>query len=229
MGLWRSRFREQAAAASEPPTNEDKDGSKRPDIGRLRMPSRRATNLRQPTSIMTPAKEYPGIGFASEAAPVSQTKQPQVASLGDAFDVLPRQHVSSPVKEHDFASLTVADGPKEETREAKEEKEKPVRPKLGGSLAHRTPSGNLVGERRPTDTSVDFMEPEDYLRVDDADQDAAEVLRHVQSLSDRLSYKRPDKIHSLLAAVMHAQGIRPGISTPGRILVHQLDRPTKSS
>ncbi len=254
MGLLRQRERErlQLEASSKSASTESFDHNK-PNAEALRVdiPQEETQEQRQKrceltrmlsSAMMTPCKEYPGIGWASMTmspdSPEAHTwfERPKVKRHGSKRESITGPRSAHSHEEHDERTLIghspmitsptqMSATPATPTTGSEG---KPQRPKFGGVVAHRTPSGNLVGERRPTDTSVDFIENTRLDEVEeDIDQDAAEVLKHTQAMSDRLSYKKL-KVHSVLALLLRAQGIRPGLSQPGTLLMHQLDPPKET-
>lgn len=275
MGLLRQRFRERSEKAQRKNSadNENADMTK-PSKKAMRLhldginnhqegktPDLSPWKSMHSPAMMTPAKEYPGIGFATEFmspnSPDATTRPERVKSHRTTSKRHMKQEMSTVgedraaedsedrvgVVAEDKAGVIAEDkaggaAPKKTAVDDKDTKsestgapvhgesapdpktgsseldstsasstEKPKRPRIGGVVARRTPSGNLKGERRPTNASLDFIDNTELEDMEnDADNDAAEVLRHTQALSDRLSYKDVSKVHSVMGALLRSQG-----------------------
>ncbi|UZJ54086.1 hypothetical protein CBS101457_003406 [Exobasidium rhododendri] len=82
-------------------------------------------------------------------------------------------------------------------------------------VAERTASGN-VKTAKGVEGEVDFS-----VRAKDveAGNDAEEVHKCLEEISDHLNYKKP-KILSLSALLFRLKGLHPGIEQPGKVLIH---------
>ncbi|CEH19544.1 Phospholipase A2 (platelet-activating factor acetylhydrolase in humans) [Ceraceosorus bombacis] len=91
---------------------------------------------------------------------------------------------------------------------------------VGGVVAKRSDSGNgLLGIPRTSADESDFVTSAHELV--DVDRDVEAVQAAVEDISAIQSYKHP-KIHSLLGLLFRMKGVRPGLSTPGSVLVHSI-------
>jgi platelet-activating factor acetylhydrolase len=83
-------------------------------------------------------------------------------------------------------------------------------------FANRSPSGNIALVK-DAEECVDFSETGADVA---ADEDADKVHQGLEEISRGLEYKKP-KVHSLMALLFRLNGLHPGLSNPGKVLIHQ--------
>jgi platelet-activating factor acetylhydrolase len=87
---------------------------------------------------------------------------------------------------------------------------------LVAHFASRTPSGH-INTLSDQDECIDFSETAKDVS---ADEDAGKVHEGLEDISRRLEYKKP-KIHSLMGFMLRLSGLKPGLASPGKVLIHQ--------
>lgn len=173
----------------------------------------------QPEAPVTSATHFPNADANLYKAQLKQTEDPIFRHGEDR-----KNHMSllAEAKEQAAERLWSRRGKgekhKEDSDPASEDANK--RGHVGGVKAYRTPSGGMTSKPRSSTDEVDFTtNPNDL--PDSIDSDVEIVHASLKDISEGQKHKR-NGIRSLMSIMYLSYGMRPGLGTPGSVLIHDL-------
>ncbi|KAJ9477028.1 1-alkyl-2-acetylglycerophosphocholine esterase [Pseudozyma hubeiensis] len=146
---------------------------------------------------------------AQKEAVTPESQQPTLAKD------LPTSQSSAPTKtEHSHQDLQQEC--KQDTAQAGQRAREMV------SERHRQASLNAMAAGDNSMLQKGFITDIRYLEMIDADHDVQQVHEELEEVAERLKNKKT-RPRSLMSIFMYANGFKPGLDRPGRVLIHQLD------